>query len=152
MAARRLTTPIASLLADESGLVTAMEMTVGIMLSFVLIVTAVILIAYSIMGIMVDDAALVSARAGSQFLFPSQSTQAVAMAQQVFAAAIPHGAYIQTVSCSALNVTTPTSTSAPNFTVSSNCSVDMGTFLGQRIATSWTAKASVPVGPYSVGN
>ncbi len=150
MAARRVTArDIAKLLADESGLVTAMEMTVGIMLSFVLIVTAVIIIAYSIMGVMVDDAALVSARAGSQFLFPSQSAQAVATAQQVFAAAVPHSPQ---VSCSALNVTTPASTSAPNFTVSSYCSVDMGTFLGERIATSWTAKASVPVGPYSVGN
>ncbi len=149
MAARRLTKRLTNLLADESGLVSAMEMTVGIMLSFVLIVTAVILIAYSIMGVMVDDAALVSARAGSQFLFPSQSAQAAATAQEVFARAVPHS---PEVSCSALNVTTPASTSAPNFTVSSNCSVDMGTFLGQRIATSWTAKASVPVGPYSVGS
>lgn len=149
MAARRLTKHLTSLVTDESGLVTAMEMTIGIMLSFVLIVTAAIMIAYSIMGIMVADAALVSARAGSQFLFPSQSSTAIFTAQQVFVTEVPHSPQ---VSCSPLNVTTPASISAPNFAVSSDCTVDMGTFLGQRIAMNWTAKASVPVGPYSVGN
>ena len=146
MAARRLTKDLTNLLADESGLVTAMEMTVGIMLSFVLIVTAMILIAYSIMGVMVDDAALVGARAGSQFLFPSQSSQAITTAQQAFAAALPSSPQ---VSCSAPTVSTP-SASAREFTVASNCSLDMGTFLGQPIATHWRASASVPVGPYSL--
>ena len=149
MAAGRMTTRhIAELLADESGLVTAMEMTVGIMLSFVLIVAAVVIIAYSIMGVMVDDAALVSARAGSQFLFPSQSSQAWLAAQSVFYAAIPHS---QEVTCTAPNIIVPANY-GQNFTVSSFCTVDMGTFLGQRIATSWTATASVPVGPYAVRN
>ncbi len=146
MAAMSMTEPLADLMADESGLVSAMEMTVGIMLSFVLVVVSVILIAYSIMGVMVDDAALVGARAGSQFLFPSQSSQAISTAQQAFAAALPSSPQ---VSCSAPTVSTPSAT-AREFTVASNCSLDMGTFLGQPIATHWRASASVPVGPYSV--
>ena len=124
-----------------------MELTIGVMLTFMLIVSAVLLITYSIMGVMVDDAALVSARAGSQFFFPNQSSQATSVAQQIFAKAIPES---QQVTCSSLSVTTPT-TPGQSFTVSSNCTVNMGTFLGQHIGTSWTAHASVPVGPYSVG-
>lgn len=138
---------ITGLWNDESGLVSSMELAIGIMLTFMLIVSAVLLITYSIMGIMVDDAALVSARAGSQFFFPNQSSAATSVAQQIFAKAIPES---QQVTCSPLSVTTPT-TRGQSFAVSSNCTVDMGTFLGQHIATSWNAQASVPVGPYSVG-
>ncbi len=139
---------IKNLLADESGLVSTLELTIGVILSFTLIVTAVILIAYSIMGVMVDDAALVSARAGAQYFFPVQSAQAVTTAQEVFAKAIPQS---KQVACSSLNVTTPVS-EGQSFTVSSRCSVNMGTFLGVHIGTTWTAQASMPIGPYSVTN
>ena len=146
MATKRIVEDLKTLAAAESGLVSSMEMTIGIMLTFVLIVSAILLITYSIMGTMVDDAALVSARAGSQFFFPSQAAQATQTAKQVFEKAIPAS---QEVSCATLTVTTPVA-SKQSFSVSSVCSVDMGTFLGQHIATTWTAKASVPVGPYSV--
>jgi len=144
MATRR----IKELLKDESGLVSTLELTIGVILSFTLIVTAVVLIAYSIMGVMVDDAALVSARAGAQYFFPNQSSQAVTTAQAVFAKAIPAS---KQVACSSLSVTTPVS-KGESFSVSSNCSVNMGTFLGVHIGTTWTAKASIPIGPYSVSN
>ena len=145
--ATTLTSKVTSLWNDENGLVSSMEMTIGVMLTFVLIVSTVLLITYSLMGAMVDDAALVSARAGSQFLFPNQASAASNMAQQIFAKAIPES---KQVICSPLSITTP-SARGQSFAVSSNCTVDLGTFLGQRIQTNWTAQASVPVGPYSVG-
>ena len=139
---------IGNLLADESGLVSTLELTIGVILSLTLIVTAVILIAYSIMGVMVDDAALVSARAGAQYFFPNQASEAVTTAQEVFAKAIPAS---KQVTCLSLNVTTPVSKNQ-SFTVSSKCSVDMGTFLGVHIGTTWSAQAAIPIGPYSVSS
>jgi len=132
--------------ADDAGLVSSMEMTIGVMLSFILIIFAVLIIAYAIMGVMIDDAALVSARAGSQYQFPGEAFLATTASQQVFARSIPASSQ---VSCTPLTVTTPT-VAAPHFVVSSQCTVNMGTFLGKPIATTWTATSSVPVGPESV--
>ncbi len=132
---------IHDLLSDESGLVSAMEMTLGIMLSFVLIVSAVLMILYALMGTMVDDAALVSARAGTQFQFPTQASKATAVAKEIFAKAIPQSTQTQ---CGPLNVTTPTRV-GQSFMVSSVCTVNLGSFLGKQIRTTWTATASVPV-------
>ena len=75
-----------SLLRDESGLVSAMEMTLGIMLAFVLIVSAVLMLMYAIMGVKVDNAALALTRAATQFQFPAQVSQASAVAKEVFSA------------------------------------------------------------------
>jgi hypothetical protein len=137
---------IRSIVSDESGLVAAMEMTVGIMLSFVLIISAVLLIMYALMGTMVDDAALVSARAATQFQFPLQASQASTVAKEVFAKAIPQSTQTQ---CAPLATTVPVK-AGQSFAVSSVCTVNLGTFLGVRIGTTWTASASVPV--EQVGN
>ena len=128
-------------LSDESGLVSTMEMTLGIMLSFVLIVAAVLMILYALMGTMVDDAALVSARAATQFQFPTQASQATTVAKEVFAKAIPQSAQTQ---CAPLSVSVPVK-AGQSFVVSSVCTVDLGTFLGNHISTTWTATASAPV-------
>ena len=165
MAPKRLVTPVSGLrkppmrenrkcqafvelLKDESGLVSSMEMTIGIMFSFILIIFALLVIIYAIMGTMINNAALESARAGSQYQFPGEAFMATTVSQQVFARSIPASSE---VSCSPLSVTTPTS-ATPHFVVSSQCTVNMGTFLGVPIRTSWTAASNVPVGPESVAD
>jgi hypothetical protein len=128
-------------LADDAGLVSAIEMPLGIMLSFVFIVFGVVMILYVLMGTMINDAALMSARAGTQYQFPAQAAQATKVAQAVFSKAIPQSPQ---TTCTQLRVTTP-QTSGQSFVVSSVCTVHLGTFLGQPISTTWTATASVPV-------
>ena len=163
MAAKRLAAPVqgirrppvrerykcrafAKLLKDDGGLVSSMEMTIGIMFSFILIIFALLVIIYAIMGTMINNAALESARAGSQYQFPGEAFMATTVSEQVFARSIPASSE---VSCSPLSVTTPTS-ATPQFVVLSQCTVNMGTFLGVPIRTSWTATSNVPVGPESV--
>jgi Na+-transporting methylmalonyl-CoA/oxaloacetate decarboxylase gamma subunit len=136
-----MTSRIRKFLEDDNGLVSAMEMTLGIMLSFVFIVFGVLMILYALMGTMINNAALVSARAGTQYQFPTQAAEATRVAQEVFTKAIPESPQ---ATCTPLSVTTPT-TSGQSFVVSSVCTVNLGTFLGHPISTTWTATASVPV-------
>jgi hypothetical protein len=126
---------------DESGLVSSIEMILSVMLSFILVVLAVIMILYALFGIMVDNAALVSARSATQFLFPTQDIKAATTAQQIWAGELPHSS---TTQCSPLNVFDPTRVGG-SFSVSSVCTINMGTFMGIPIKTTWTATASVPI-------
>ncbi len=64
----------------------------------------------------------------------------------VFSKAIPQSTQTQ---CGALNVSVPTA-AGDSFVVSSPCTVNLGTFLGIPVRTTWTATASVQVG--QVGN
>jgi hypothetical protein len=126
---------------DESGLVSALEMVLSVMLSFFLTVFAVLMILYALFGIMVDNAALVSARSATQFLFPAQDTKAALYAQKVWAGEMPQSS---TTQCARLNVVDPTRP-GQDFKVSSICTVNMGSFMGVPIKTTWTATASVPI-------
>lgn len=145
---RRKRVGLIKLLKNDNGLVSSMEMTIGIMFSFILIIFAILLITYLVMGNMIDNAILESARAGSQYLFSSQTQAGMSetVAEQTFARAIPASSQ---VSCTPLLVTTPT-VSNRIFAVSSQCTINMGSFLGVPIRTGWTAKSNVPVGPESV--
>lgn len=126
---------------DESGLVSALEMVLGVMISFILTVLAVLMLLYALFGIMVDDAALVSARSATQFMFPTQDTQAATVAQQIWAGQLPQSS---TTQCAPLNVVDPTQIGGL-FSVSSVCTINMGSFMGVPIKTTWTATASVPI-------
>ncbi len=119
-------------------------MTVGILLSFMLIVAAVLVVVFTAMGTGIDGAALASARAGALYVFPQQASQAITTAQAVFVQAIPHSTQVD---CSAPSVTPPAA-SGGTFSVSSDCTINLGVFLGQRVSTTWTAAASVPTAPY----
>jgi len=126
---------------DERGLVSAIELVLSVMLSFFLTVFAVLMILYALFGIMVDNAALVSARSATQFLFPTQDAQAAAVAQKIWAGELPQSS---TTQCAQLNVVDPTQIGGL-FKVSSVCTINMGTFMGIPIKTTWTATASVPI-------
>ncbi len=127
-----------------------MEMTIGVVLTFVLTIFAVLIIAYTAMGMAVNSAVITAARAGAMYNFPSETSLASTVSnqvlqQEVFSSATQNP--VQT-SCSQMQVTPP-STAGGKFSVLAYCTVKLGTFLGHHIETSWTVHASVPTGPES---
>lgn len=133
--------------ADESGLVSALEMPIGVFTSMVLIVVGLVMILAYILGMTVTDAVATSAQAGALYVYPAQSATAVSTAQQLFNASLPQSSTL--LQCVPLKVTTPT-TSTPTFAVSTTCTVNMGMLFGYPITASWSTSDSIPVGPYAI--
>ena len=136
--------------ADDSGLVSSMEMTIGVVLSFILAIFAVLIIAYAVMGMAVNSAVITAARAGAMYNFPSETNNASTAAQQVLQEEVFSSTTSNPVqtSCSQMQVTPPSKPDG-KFSVLAYCTVKLGNFLGKPIETSWTVHASVPTGPES---